>query len=158
VLVGAGGAEAEEVKLYIYLALGLALLGAGLYVRHLAVKAGERDAAVEAYEALQESMATLKEAHAREIKNAQEQSNGYQSSLRRLESERARVPVVRLCRSASPAVPAIGSAPSGSHAASAPDDGGSASPDIGAALIDYGIACEANMLQLDRLRAWVAGR
>jgi hypothetical protein len=153
------------MKLYAYIALALALLSASLYVRHLAVKAGERDAAVAAYEALQASMATLKEAHAREIKNAQEQSNGYQSSLRRLESERARVPVVRLCRSASPAVPAAGSAPSGSHAASAPDDGGGASPDIGeigpdigGELLEFGIACQANMLQLDRLRAWVAGR
>jgi hypothetical protein len=150
--------EVGVVKIYLAIAALVALAGAGLYVRHLAVKAGERDAAVAAYEALQASMATLKEAHAREIKNAQEQSNGYQSSLRRLESERARVPVVRLCRSANPAVPAAGSAPSGSHAASAPDDGGGASPDIGAALIDYGIQCEANMLQLDRLRAWVAGR
>jgi hypothetical protein len=150
------------VKLYAYIALALMLAGAGLYVRHLAVKAGERDAAVAALEGERAARTAERAAVAHELKIAQEASNAFQSDLRRLESERADVPVVRLCRARPAAVPAA------SPATERPDAAGTGhvgqapavdtGPDIGAQLLEYGIACEANALQLERLQGWVRAR
>jgi hypothetical protein len=98
-----------------------------------------------------------------ELKIAKEASDGYQADLKRLEAERVLepVPVVRLCRKPA-TVSASGPAAVGSDAASTPNDVEAAQtdigPDIGPALIEYGVQCEANMLQLDRLRQWVESR
>jgi hypothetical protein len=140
------------MKLYIYGAIALALGYLLWHERHLAhvVKAQKIEIA---------NMAALEAAHAHELKIAKDASDGYQADLKRLESERSSepAPVVRLCRTPH-AVPAESGTPAGSNPASAPNDVEAAQTDIGPALIEYGLQCEANMLQLDRLRQWVESR
>ena len=154
---GSGGSlRVIPLRLYLYAAAALAVAGLAWFAKHQYDRASVATLRAETAEA---SIVTLTKAHAHQLKIAQEASNGYQNDLRRLESERARVPVVRLCRPPRAAgVPASGAAANGSDAAGAGHLGGEASPDIGAALIDYGIACEANALQLDRLIQWVRSR
>jgi hypothetical protein len=93
------------------------------------------------------------------LKKANEASNAYQGDLKRLESERSNVPVVRLCKPARVSTPG---APSGSDAEAPGHVGEEAAfhpgPDIGDQLLEYAIAAEANMLQLERLQGWVRNR
>jgi hypothetical protein len=100
----------------------------------------------------------LRTAYDHERKIATEASHAYQTDLARLERERSNVPDVRLCKRPASSVPATTAAAERPDAASPPDDGGEASPDIGPALLDYGIACEANQMQLMRLQEWVRAR
>jgi hypothetical protein len=152
------------VRLYAYLAAALLLLAGLGYVKHLHGKAAERDAAVAQARAAERRYTDLQALHAVQIKKAEDASNAYQSDLQRLERERSQpVPVVRLCKR-SATVPAARPAASGSDAAEAGHVGETAAgdsgagPDIGQALIEYGLACEANGLQLDRLQEWVRAR
>lgn len=145
------------MKLYIYGAIALALIAAGLYLHNLQERASRVDAAEARAEAAENQITAERAARAHEQRIAKEASDGYQNDLRRLELERAAVPVVRL-RKCPVAVPAGGSAASGSDAAGTGHVGEEAAADIGAALIAYGIACEGNALQLTRLQEWVRAR
>jgi hypothetical protein len=127
-------------------------------------KAAQRDIAVaelaSATAQFKADVAALRAARDHELKIAKEASDGYQKDLARLERERDSIPVVRLRKC--PPVSTAGTAASRPDAeasrrvgeTTAEDTG----PDIGAALIEYGIACEANMLQLERLQDWVRSR
>lgn len=143
------------MRLYIYTAIALALLGA-LWRYHYVSTALTRTRAE-----LATATATL--AQEREnTRKANEASKAYQSDLARLERERADVPVVRLCNK-SPSLPASRATPrpdaeAPRHVSEAPSGDPEPGPDIGAALLDYGIQCEANMLQLERLQEWVRNR
>lgn len=144
-------------RLYIYAAIALAL--AGLAWRYHYV--------TKALASTKQELATAAATLAAERENtrkANEASKAYQSDLARLERERADVPVVRLCNKApslpSSRAPSRPDAASAGHVgeAAAADPGPSVGPDIGGELLDYGIACEANMLQLERLQQWVRDR
>jgi hypothetical protein len=152
------------LRLWLYGAAAVVLLAGLGYVKHLHGKAAERDAAVAQARAAERRYTDLQALHAVQIKKAEDASNAYQSDLQRLERERSQpVPVVRLCRSPA-TVPAPRPAASGSdaaeagHVGEAPAGDSGAGPDIGQALIEYGLACEANGLQLDRLQEWVRSR
>jgi hypothetical protein len=152
-------------RLAIYAIAALALIGGIWYVKRLHATAArvpvlERQVAQE-----RANMAALQAARAHELKIAKDASDGYQKELQRLELERSNTPVVRLCKPVrNPAVSASAGTASGPNAAEAgrepqPIAGDSEpGPDIGAALIEYGLACEANGLQLDRLQEWVKSR
>jgi hypothetical protein len=148
------------MKLYLYAAAALAVLALIAYEVRVHKKAARVDVAEAAVAQAHADMAALRAARDHELKIAKEASDGYQKDLARLERERDSVPVVRLRKC--PPVPAAGTAASRPDAeasgrvgeTTAEDTG----PDIGAALIEYGIACEANMLQLERLQEWVRSR
>jgi hypothetical protein len=149
------------VRLWLYVAALAALAGAGLYLHHLQEKASRVDAAEARAEAAENQITAERAARAHEQRIAKEASDGYQNDLRRLEFERASIPVVRL-RKCPASVSAGSAAAAGPDAAGAGRGGEEAAadlgPDIGAALIDYGISCEANALQLTRLQEWVLAR
>lgn len=150
-----------EVKLYLYAAAALALGALVWFARHEHQRANAATARAKVAEA---SIVTLRKAHDHERKIAQEASNAYQSDLRRLQSERDKPLSVRVCKPASPArsVPAGSAAASGSSPTSPLDNGqetaGDIGPEIGDQLLEFGLACEANALQLDRLIEWVHAR
>ena len=142
-------------RLYAYAAVFLVIGGVLWRLNYLSHKA---DRLEHANKYLVSSLKTERE----NTRKANEASQAYQSDLRRVESERSNVPVVRLCHGAPklPAAPAPGrpdAAPEG-HVSGAAAEDPVAGPDIGAELLEYGIACEANALQLDRLQRWVRGR
>ncbi len=149
----------EIVRLYLYAAVALALIGLGIYAKHQHDRAAKLQARAESVEA---SITALRAAHAHEQRIAKEASNAYQKDLARLNAERSQPMSVRLCKPARNSVPAPAAAPERTHAATtghvgeetAPDIG----PDIGAELLEYGLACQANALQLDRLQQWVRSR
>jgi hypothetical protein len=106
---------------------------------------------------------------AQEIDNARkanESSDDYQKRLHALEDQRLEpFPSVRLCKQPTSAARVSASATaSGSDAAATADivkeaEGHSEpGPDIGPALLEYGLQCEANALQLDRLQEWIRHR
>jgi Flp pilus assembly protein TadB len=147
------------MKLYIYAAAALALIGAALYVNQLQKKASRVDAAEARAEAAENQVTAERAARAHEQRIAKEASDGYQNDLKRLATERAvPAPVVRLCRSAPRPVPTEGGTATGLDAGGAADHVEAAQTDIGPALMDYGIACEANALQLTRLQGWIMDR
>jgi hypothetical protein len=141
-------------RLVIYAIAALALIGGIWYVKRLHATAArvpvlERQVAQE-----RANMAALQAAKAHELKIAKDASDGYQKDLQRLELERSNAPVVRLCKPVrNPAVSASAGTASGPNAGDSEPG-----PDIGAALIEYGLACEANGLQLDRLQEWIRSR
>lgn len=109
------------------------------------------------------TLADVRAQHARELRIAQEASNGYQQELQALRDARDAAParVVRLCsnqNSVRPAVPSAG----GPHAATAteglgPDQDGSGSgqgPDIGADLYAIADRCDDITAQLRGLQEW----
>jgi hypothetical protein len=141
------------MKLYLYGALAIVMLAitATAYIQTKRLHSAKVELAT--------ATATIK-AERESTRKANEASNAYQADLRRLESERSNVPVVRLCKQTrkapvSPTSSGSDAAPTGHVSEEAPPDPG---PDIGADLLEYGIACEANMLQLDRLQKWVRDR
>lgn len=146
------------IKIWLALAVAAALGGLLYHDRHETHRANEAVARAATAEA---SIKTLQAAYERERANAQKASNDYQNDLARLANERSSVPVVRLCHSPKP-VPAASSTTSGPDPASAGHLGDETAqdsgPDIGPALLEYGIACEANALQLDRLIQWTKSR
>jgi Flp pilus assembly protein TadB len=151
--------EAVPMRIYAYIAAALALIGAAIYVNQLQKKASRVDAAEARAEAAENQVTAERAARAHEQRIAKEASDGYQSDLKRLETERtAPDPVVRLCKRAAASVPTGGSAATGPDAAGATDHVEAAQTDIGPALMDYGIACEANALQLTRLQEWIRAR
>lgn len=139
-------------RIYIFAAIALALAGSAYYVHHLRT----RNAALTAE--LDTARASLV-AERENTRKANAASNLYQADLTRVSHERDNALHVRLCHS--PAV-RTGAAASGSDAAPTGHVGeasaGDPGPDIGDALLEYGIACEANQLQLARLQEWVRGR
>jgi hypothetical protein len=150
------------MRLYLYIALALIALATLGYVKHLHTKAGERDAAVAALTTERAARTAERAAHAHELKIAREVSHAYQSDLSRLQAERDRPLTVRLCKPRPVAVPAASRATERSDAASSGHVGREAAqdpgPDIGDQLLEFGIACEANALQLTRLQEWVRAR
>jgi DNA-binding MarR family transcriptional regulator len=134
------------LRLWLYIGIAITVLAAAGYVWHLKGKADRVDVLE----------ATLK-GERESTRKANEASKSYQADLTRLQSERAKPLSVRLCRPASkPAAPrGSNDAPTGHVSEAAAADIG---PDIGDALLEYGIAAEANMLQLERLQAWVRAR
>jgi hypothetical protein len=136
------------LRLYAYIGIAITVLAAAGYVWHLKGKADLVDVLE----------ATLKNER-ESTRKANEASKQYQADLSKLQSERAKPLSVRLCRPApKPAAPrGSDDAPTG-HVGEAPAADTVAGPDIGDALLEYGIACEANMLQLDRLQKWVRAR
>lgn len=151
------------MRLYIYAAIALALVSLGLYAKHQHLRADRATTRAQAAEA---SITALRAAHAHEQRIAKEASDGYQKDLARLSTERDKPLSVRVCKPARSAVPAAAGATGGSDASASgrergevaedPRDG--AGPDIGGALLEYGIACEATALQLTRLQEWVRAR
>jgi hypothetical protein len=146
--------------LYAAASAAVAIAGIIWYAHHQGERADRAEARAASAEA---SMKVLAQARAHEQRIAKEASDGYQNDLRRLELERASIPVVRL-RKCPASVSAGSAAAERADAAGAGRVGEAAAgdtiegPDIGAALIDYGIACEANALQLTRLQSWVESR
>ena len=136
------------LKFYAYIGIAITALAAAGYVWHLKGKADRVDVLE----------ATLKNER-ESTRKANEASKQYQADLSKLQSERTKPLSVRLCRPApKPAAPRRpDDAPTG-HVGEAPAADIVAGPDIGDALLEYGIACEANMLQLDRLQKWVRAR
>ncbi len=146
------------LKLYVYAGLAIAVLAGVWYVRHLQTS---RDAYEARALSAEDSIVTLRTAYEHERKIAKEASDGYQADLARLNSERDNVPVVRLrkCPASMPASSSAAERPdaaSPGHVSEAVE--GDTGPDIGAEILEYGIACEANALQLDRLIQWVKAR
>jgi hypothetical protein len=145
------------MRLYLYAAAAMALLALFWHDRHVTKRLESTKAALSVAEA------TIT-AERENTRKANEASNQYQASLRDLERERANVPVVRLCRppSAVSARPAAGrpDATAAGHVgeAAAGDPVEAVGPDIGAELLAYGIDCEANALQLERLQGWIRNR
>jgi hypothetical protein len=144
------------------IAYGLAALAvAGLYWRYHYVTNALADARAEASQ-LHADYSALKAAYAHSTKIAKDASDGYQADLKRLEGERSQPLSVRVCKPAKAAVPAQSGAASGSSPTSPPNNGGEVAPDIGpdigAELLEFGIQCEANALQLDRLIQWTKAR
>lgn len=139
------------IRLYIYAGIAAAILAGGFYVHHLRVS----------NTALTAELSTAKAsllAQAENLRKANEASNLYQADLTRVSHERDSALHVRLCRQPVHS----GATPAGSDAASPGHVGeeaaGDPGPDIGNALLEYGIACEANQLQLTRLQEWVRAR
>jgi hypothetical protein len=149
-------------RLIIYGIAFLAIAGVVWAGVHVWNKAQRLDQVEREYSDYRESVKKLQAEQQRQLKIAQEASHAYQTDLRRLESERHDVPVVRLCKSKPQPVPAESGTSAGSDAATSGHVGGETpadiGPDIGAELIEYGIACEANALQLERLQEWVRAR
>ncbi len=149
------------VRFYLIGVAVLALAGLLWHDHHQTQRANREARRADTAES---SLTTLRAAVAHERKIAKEASDGYQKDLAELQRERTGVPVVRLCKPARAAVPAAAGAAGGPDAAGAGRVGEAPAldpvegPDIGAALIDYGIACEANALQLTRLQEWVRAR
>lgn len=137
------------LKLYGLIALAIAMASGLLYHRHVVKQRDRLQIALSAADAV---ISGLKH----DAKIAKEASDAYQADLTRLSSERAKPLSVRLCRS--PAVQAGSAAAERPGSASAGHVGEEASRDIGGELLEYGIACEANALQLDRLQQWVRSR
>lgn len=150
------------MKVYAWIILALIVAGLLYGAVHIVRKANRAEAAETALEterkAHKADIAALEAARDHEIQIAKEASDGYQKDLARLESGRDKPLVLRVCKPARNPVPAQTGAPSRPDGSSQGHVGEEASEDIGAALLDYGIACEANMLQLDRLQQWVRSR
>lgn len=156
------------IRLCLMIAAGAALVGLAFYGKSELKKANERDAAVSTLAAerhnhaveishVKEEAAAALAAIAANLKKAEVSSNAYQKDLAVLNAQRNEPLSVRVCRSAKP-VPAPSSAPGGSDAASTASNAEAAQTDIGPALIEYGLTCEANGLQLTRLQEWVRAR
>jgi hypothetical protein len=115
---------------------------------------------------LAESIEAERKARAHELKIAKEASDGYAQRLSELQAARADTPTrsVRLCRSASPAVPATAGAALGTDAAGDAGHAGEAGqgveagPDIGAALYSLADEKDEELARCASLQKWVLSR
>lgn len=142
------------LRLYIYAGIALAFVSLFIHDRWTAKRYEHQKAA-------NVTLTATINAERENTRKANEASNAYQADLRRLEDERSNTPVVRLCKPARvrPAATTAGSdAEAAGHVGGEAAENLVAGPDIGADLLEYGIACEANMLQLDRLQGWIRNR
>lgn len=142
----------------IYIALACAAV-LGLLLWHDHHETSRANAAVAAQREALQALDAERAARAHSDQIAKDASNAYQADLSRLAAQSHEPLSVRVCKPAhKDPLPAAGSAATGSDAASAPGDFEAAQTDIGPALIEYGLACEANGIQLDRLQEWVRKR
>lgn len=115
---------------------------------------------------LAESIEAERKARAHELKIAKEASDGYAQRLNELQAARADTPVrsVRLCRNASPAVPAATGTAIGADAGTAGEQPAAAGsdveigPDIGAALYAQADDNDQRAAQCNALIRWVRSR
>jgi hypothetical protein len=150
------------IRLYAGIAAFLALSGfafsAHRYVHRLQLKAARVEVAERSLVEERRGRAADRAEYARQRKVNEDISNGYQADLRRLALERDK-PLPRLVCKSAPRLPASSGAAPGidagptEHVGQVPEvDTGR---DVSDRLLEYGIAAEANQLQLLRLQEWV---
>ncbi len=153
-------------RLYVYLAIALAVAGALGYVAYLKHRADKVPGLERTLATERAATAALVAAHEHERKISKDATNDYEARLAALSAAATATPTrsVRLCRSPTGWVPASASTPSGTGpsdtAGHAPEAGrgGEAGPDIGVEL--YALADEADRhaAQCNSLIKWVGSR
>ncbi len=147
------------MRLYLYAAVALALIGLGLYAKHQHDRAAKLQARAESAEA---SVIAERKARRHEKEIADAASNQFQSTVSSLQDELSKRPlrpvVIRVPVSTMPQAGSTARAPSGSDAQTEGRDHREAEKDIGPELTNYMLDCQINTLQLESLQSWVKSR
>ena len=150
-------------RLLLYCAIGLAILGVGLYVKKLHYQATvklpaaiERAKHAEAVSVQKDKVISTMQA---DVKAAQEASRDYQERIASIERDRADNPLPRLrCTAARPSVPAESGSPAGSTATPGGREPPADAFDPSAGLDAYATDCAVIAERLSALQAWERAR